>query len=225
MFPQIYKILSNFDSNALICGPTLFPGKNSPNIAKCNRAFPGEGREDRTLILTYLDSPMARFFPTTAYLFRLRPSSRETVGQSWTKVPILGPSLFHENINLSIFFQTMLLFDTVLPLVRISAISDHVWGSKGPKTSEKSYFMDAELVRKTLKTFNLTTTNPIIRKLITIMYLQNSVNRKPLKAKNSVFWCNVYECLDFMKNHHIHHALVPWKTSQYRSKTIAPLTF
>ena len=67
--------------------------------------------------------------------------------------------------------------------------------------------MDAELVRKTLKTFNLTTTNAILMKLITIMYLQNSVNRKPIKAKNSVFWCNVYECLHFMKNHHIYHTL------------------
>ena len=34
MFLQIYKILSNFDSNPLICDPTLFPGKNNPNIAK-----------------------------------------------------------------------------------------------------------------------------------------------------------------------------------------------
>ena len=34
MFLQIYKILSNFDSNALICDTTQFPGKNNPNVAK-----------------------------------------------------------------------------------------------------------------------------------------------------------------------------------------------
>ena len=35
--------------------------------------------------------------------------------------------------------------------------------------------MDAESVRKTLKTFNLTTTNDILMKLTTIMYLYESV--------------------------------------------------
>ena len=49
MFLQIYKILLNFDSNFLICDPTLFPDKNSPNIAKNNRIFPGNGKEDRIL--------------------------------------------------------------------------------------------------------------------------------------------------------------------------------
>ena len=75
MFLQIYKILSNFDSNPLICDATLFPSKNSPNIAKSNPVFPGKGRGDRALILTYLDGPMAEVFPTTAYLFQFRPSS------------------------------------------------------------------------------------------------------------------------------------------------------
>ena len=63
MFFKIYKILSNFDCNPLICDPTLFPGKNSPNIAKSNRAFPGKGKGDRALILTYLDVLVAEVFP------------------------------------------------------------------------------------------------------------------------------------------------------------------
>ena len=50
IFLQIYKILSNFDSNALICNPTVFPGKNSPNIVKSNRVFRGKGRSDRALM-------------------------------------------------------------------------------------------------------------------------------------------------------------------------------
>ena len=34
MFLQIYKILLNFNAHPLIYDPTLFPGKNSPNIGK-----------------------------------------------------------------------------------------------------------------------------------------------------------------------------------------------
>ena len=66
--------------------------------------------------------------------------------------------------------------------------------------------MNAESVRKNLKTFNLTTTNAILMKLTTIMYLHESVNWKPLRARNSVFWRNVYEFLDYIKNRHICHA-------------------
>ena len=60
--------------------------------------------------------------------------------------------------------------------------------------------MNAESVRKTLKTFNFTTTNAILMKLTTITYLHESVNQKPLRARNSVFWLNIYEFLDFIKN-------------------------
>ena len=121
------------------------------------------------------------------------------------KVQTLGPSRFHENSNFSKFFQTMFLSVRVLLLVRISAILDHIWESKGRKTFEKGYFMDAESVCKTLKT--LTTLNDILIKLTKIMYLHESVNRKPRSARNSVFWRNVYKFLDYIKNRHICHAL------------------
>ena len=85
----------------------------------------------------------------------------------------------------------MFLFARVPPLVRISETLDQNRGSKGPETSQEGYFMGAETVRKTLKTFNLTTTNAILMKLTTIMYLHESVNQKPLRAKNSVFWRDV----------------------------------
>ena len=58
--------------------------------------------------------------------------------------------------------------------MRIPAILDHISRSKDPKTSQKGFFMDAELVHKTLGTVNLTTTNAILMKLATIMY--GSVN-------------------------------------------------
>ena len=53
------------------------------------------------------------------------------------KVQNLGPSLFYENSNPSNFFQTMFLLATVLPLMRISVILDHIWGSRGPKSLQK----------------------------------------------------------------------------------------
>ena len=73
MFQQIYKILPNFDSNPLICDPTLLPGTNSPSIANSNRVFPG------SLDLTYLDIPN----PATAYLFLFWPSSGKN---GWSKL-------------------------------------------------------------------------------------------------------------------------------------------
>ena len=168
MFQQIYKILSNFGSNPLTCDTTLFPGKNSPNFANSNRVFPGKGRGDRAFILTYLDSPIVEVFPPCCL----------------SKVQTLGPFLFNENSNPSNIFQTMFLFTRVLHLVRISALFDHTWWSKAQNPPKKDNFMDAESVRKALKTFNLTTTTAILIKLTAIMYLHESVNRKPLRVRN-----------------------------------------
>ena len=137
MFLQIYKILTNFDSNPLICDPTLFSGKNSPNIAKSNRVFPGKKKEDRALILTYLNRPMAEVFPHYSLSFSISAMFRgKRVIKVEPKVKTLGLFLFHENSNPSNFFQTMLLFAR-LPLVRILAILHLTWGSKGPKTSQR----------------------------------------------------------------------------------------
>ena len=44
-------------------------------------------------------------------------------------------------------------------------------------------------------------------KLTMIMDLHESVNRKPLRARSSVFWRNVYEFLDYIKNCHICYIL------------------
>ena len=56
-------------------------------------------------------------------------------------------------------------------LVRILAMFDHIQGNNGPKSSQKGSFMDAELVQKSMKTFNLATTTAILMKITTIMYL------------------------------------------------------
>ena len=88
---KIYKILSNFVSNPLICDPTLFLGKNSPNIAKSNCVFPGKGRGDRALILTYLNSPMAKVFLHFCLIFLdFDHLQGKKGGQSWTKSANFG---------------------------------------------------------------------------------------------------------------------------------------
>ena len=121
--------------------PTLFPDKNSRNIAKSNRFFPGKGRGDGALILTYLVSPMAEIFPHYCLSFSISVIFRgRRVAKVGIKVQTLGTSIFHENLSTLNFYQTMFLFARVLPLVRISAILDHNWRSKGPKTSQKEPF-------------------------------------------------------------------------------------
>ena len=209
MFLQVYKSLLDFNFNHLICDTLPFPGKNSPNIAKSNRAFPGKEGRDRALILTYLDSPMAEVFPYCCLSFSISAIIRgKRVVKVGPKVKTLGPSLFHENSNPSSFFQTIFLFARVRHLVRISAILHLIRGSSAQKPLKKGYFMNPESVCKTLKTFDLKITNAILMKLTTIMYLHESVNQKPFGAKNSVFWCNVYEFLGYIKNRHICHALL-----------------
>ena len=79
------------------------------------------------------------------------------------------------------------MFARVLPLVRISAILDHIGGVRAQKPPKKCYFVDAKAVRKTLKIFNLTTSSAIVMKRTTIMYLHESVNRKAFRARNSFF--------------------------------------
>ena len=68
----------------------------------------------------------------------------------------------------------------------------HIWGSKGPKSSQKELFMDAESIRKTLKIFNLTTKTATLMKFTAIMYLDESVNRKLLEREIQLFCRNVY---------------------------------
>ena len=188
--------MSNFDSVPLTFDPALFPDKNIANIAKSNRIFPGKGRGDKDFILIYLDSSMAEVFPHYClFFFILAIFMRKRGVKVGSKMLTLGPSFFHKYSNLSKNFQTVFLFPRVLPLVRISELLDHTGGVRTQKPPKKGYFVDAESVRKTLEIFNLTTTNAILMKLTTIMYLHESVNRKPLTVRNSFFWLNLFASL------------------------------
>ena len=65
------------------------------------------------------------------------------------KVQTLGPSLFYENSNYSDFFQTMFLLARVIPGENFG-ILDHIWGSKGSKSSQKEPFHGCEIVTQNL---------------------------------------------------------------------------
>ena len=131
--------MSNFDFNHLICDPTLFPGKNSPNIAKSNGVLSGNGKGDRALVLTRLNNLMAEGFSHHCLSFSISVIFMgKQVVKVGPKVQTLFPSLFHKNSNPSNIFQIMFLFARVLlPLVKISATFDHIWASKVPKASQK----------------------------------------------------------------------------------------
>ena len=179
--------LPNFDSTHLTCDLTVFPSKIIPNIAKSNRIFPRKGRGDKDFILTYLDSSMVEVFRSTAYFFILTIIRRKRGVKLGRKVLTLSPSLFHKYSNPSKKFQTVFLFARVLPLLRISAILDHIWRVRTQKTSQKGQFRGCWTVRKILDIFNLTTTNAILIKLTTIMYFHESLNWKALRVRNSFF--------------------------------------
>ena len=68
---------------------------------------------------------------------------------------ILGEYIFHKYSNSLKNFQTVFFSATVLPPVRVSAMLDHVGGVKAQKPPRKGYFVDGELVRKTLEILNL----------------------------------------------------------------------
>ena len=169
--------MSNFDSSPLIFDSTLFLDKNSPNIAKSNRVVPGKGGGNRALILTYLDSLMDEVFSPTAYIFRFRPSSG---GNFWSKLVRLFSLILQFPSKQCFCLQEYYLYREFRQYWTIFG-----W-VRALKRHKKGHLMDAESVRKTLKTFNLTISNAIMMKLTTIMYLHKRLNRKPLRTKNSI---------------------------------------
>ena len=176
----------------MICDPTLFPSKNSPNIAKSNHVFPGKMKGHRALILTYLDSLMVEIFPHHCLsFFDFGHLWEEMGGQSWSKIWVRLFSIKTQILQ-TFFKQWFYLLEYIF--------------EQGPKNLQKGPFFRCWIGTQNL-TLNLTTRNAILMKLTTIMCLHESVNQKPLRARNSVFWPNVYEFLDYIKNCHICHAL------------------
>ena len=167
-----------------------------------------------------------KFFSPTAYIFRFRPSSG---GNFWSKLVRLF-SLILQFLSKQCFcLQEYYLcrefrqYWTIFGWVRAQ------------KPHKKGHLMDAESVRKTLKTFN-SISNAIMMKLTTIMYLHKRLNRKPLRTKNSIlgvmssnFWnkwkTTAYVCITLRYITGKVFVQIPWKATQNRSKMIATQTF
>ena len=180
-----YKILLNFDFNSLIFDPNLFPGKNSPNIAKKIVLFLERCEEIEPWFWYIWITQWLRFFPTTAYLFRFRPSSG---GTGWTKSANFGSASFSWKLeSFNFFFKQCFCLIGYYLCWELRQYRTILRGVRGQKPRKKGHFVDVESVRKTLKTFNLTTTNAILMKLTTIVYLHKSVNRKLLEPKIQFF--------------------------------------
>ena len=92
------------------------------------------------------------------------------------KLQILGMTSVRKNLHSSEILNTNFLPALMLPLVKISSKSDNIWESKDPKTSLKGPFYGCGIHIKNFKIFNLTTTNAILMKLTTIMYLDKTFN-------------------------------------------------
>ena len=70
-------------------------------------------------------------------------------------------------------FQTLCFSYWRLPMVKVSARSNNIWGSKDPNFAKRGHFMGTESIKQILKIFNFTTTYAILMKLTTDIYLNN----------------------------------------------------
>ena len=156
-------VFVKFDSTPLNCDPTIFPVKMTPNIAKGFRIFHGKGRGDKDSFWHIWIVQWEKFFRT---IFRSKRGLK-----AGPKVLTLDPSVFHKYLNPSKNFQTVFLFARVVTLVRITAILDYIGEVRAQKPPKKAYCVDDESLSKMLESFNLTTANPILNKLTTIVYL------------------------------------------------------
>lgn len=146
--------MSNFDSDPLTCD-------TSPNKAKKYRIFPVKEKEDRTLTLLYLDSPMAKVFSATiSILFDFGHLQGKTGGQSWTKKCKFWVGVtFSINGNFQRFEKKYFcLFKYYLcwKFHQNWTIFDGVRASR-PKDPQRGPFYGCWIGTKTLKFFNLTT--------------------------------------------------------------------
>ena len=180
--------------------PPCFLVKLSQILQKVIVFFPERGEEIKSSFWRILIAQWLKFFRSTAYFVSILTIFRRKRGvKVGPKVLTLARPFFHKYSTLSknfqTIFQTIFLLARVLPLMRISAILNHIGGVRAQKPTKKGYLVDAESVRKTLEIFNSTTPNIILMKLTMIMYLHESVNRKALRVRNSFFWLNLVASL------------------------------
>ena len=194
--------MSNLDLDPSMGDHALFSVKNNQNRASF---FPGKERGDRALILPYLDSPIAKVFSWKILIFYFGHFRRKWAGQSWTKSANFGYVPFPKKLA---FFEDSwktAFLSLALPLVKISAKSDNIWESKGPKNPKRGPCHGCWISTKNVEIFILTTTNAILMKLTMITYLhkifnfpkswgvthqaKEGINEKPHRISQKVIFC------------------------------------
>ena len=184
MFSQIYILILTLWFLILPC----FLAKIAQILQNWSCFFLERGEEIEPWFWHIWIAQWLKVSPLLLIFFDFGHLQVETCGQNWTKSANFGSVSFSLILQF-LFKKCFCLREYYLwwEFRQYLTIFGRVRAQKPPK---KGHFMDAESVRKTLKTFNLTTSNAIMMKLITIMYLHKSVNRK------LNFWRNVH---DFLK--------------------------
>ena len=116
--------------------------------------------------MKYLDSQWLNFFSVFSFLYFGDVQGESGVKLGREKQPF---DLSHIPQNLNFGDITQFLSANLPSLVKISAKSYHIWQCKGLNKPGKEHIMGAKLVSKTLKIFNLATTNATLMKLTTIV--------------------------------------------------------
>ena len=154
----------------------LFSPKTAQKVQKVyNTIFHLKGRGDTVLPMTHLDSTMDEF---SSYSFLFSPILATFRGKMKVKV---GPNLqtlgifrFCKHSNVLKILKTMFVFPWIVPLVKFFQDLAIFGRVRAQKNAKKGHFMDGASPWKHLKIYNLTTTNAILIKLTTIMYLHEN---------------------------------------------------
>ena len=96
----------------------------------------------------------------------------------WTKTVNWVPSIWAKTQNFEGFFKDCICLNGEYLCSKLLTRSNNTWGCKGQNKSQRGA-IDAELIRKTLKIFNFTTTYGIMS------YSRKKTNRG---FKDMVFW-------------------------------------
>ena len=134
MFLQIYILILTLWFSTLPC----FRAKIVQILQKVILFFLERGEKIEPWLWHIWIAQWLKVSPLLLIFFDFSHLQRETCGQSWTKSANFKSVSF--SLSLQFFFETMFLFARALPLLRISAILDHVWESKDPKTFQKGPF-------------------------------------------------------------------------------------
>ena len=171
------QYLSNFDPSPLTFDRTLFSSKNIPNTAERNCVF---FRKRGEAIKTYLGGSMNEGFPHYClYIFSyyFRHLQQEKTCQSWTKSANFGfvpfPYVLESFKNIS---NSVFVCQSTTSGENFGNIGPH-WGIRAQKPPKKSYFVNAELVRKFLTySRNLQMINNIDYFIIRILIQINNID-------------------------------------------------